>query len=42
MLSYADALAKVGCDNVGTTVPKRRIPFAGFVACMVNERYKNE
>ena len=32
MLSYADALAKTGCENVETTVRKRRIRFAGFVA----------
>ena len=38
MLSYADALAKTGCDNVETTVRERRIRFAGFVAGMDNER----
>ena len=38
MLSYADALAKTGCENVETTVGKRRILFAGFVARMDNER----
>ena len=38
MLSYADALAKTGCENVETTVRKRRILFAGFVARMGNER----
>ena len=32
MLSYADALAKTGCENVETTVRKRRTLFAGFVA----------
>jgi len=29
MLSYADALAETGCENVDTTVRKRRILFAG-------------
>ena len=38
VLSYADALAKTGCENVETTVRKRRILFAGFVARMGNER----
>ena len=38
MLSFADALAKTGCENVETTVRKRRILFAGFVARMGNER----
>ena len=37
-LSYADALAKTDCENVETTVRKRRIFFAGFVARMGNER----
>ena len=37
-LSYADALAKTGCENVETTVRKRRILFAGFVARMGNVR----
>ena len=36
MPSYADA--KTGCEHVETTVRKRRIRFAGFVACMDNER----
>ena len=36
--SYADALAETGCENVGTTVRKRRILFAGFVARMGTER----
>ena len=36
MLSYADALAKTGCENVDTTVRKQRILFAGFVARMGN------
>ena len=38
MLSHADALAKTGCENVGTTVRKRRILSAGFVAHMGSER----
>lgn len=38
MLSNADALAETGCENVETTVRKRRIIFAGFVARMGNER----
>ena len=38
MLSYADALAETGCENVDTTVRKRRILFAGFVDSMDNER----
>ena len=38
VLSFADALAKTGCENVETTVRKRRILFAGFVARMGNER----
>ena len=33
-----DALAKTGCENVETTVRKRRILFAGFVAGVDNER----
>ena len=37
MLSHADALAKTGCENVETTVRKRRILFAGFVARTGNE-----
>ena len=37
MLSYADALAKTGCENVETTVRKRRQRFAGFEARMNNE-----
>ena len=37
-LSYADALAKTDCENVETTVRKRRILSAGFVARMDNER----
>ena len=32
MLSYTDALAKTGCENVETTRRKRRVLFAGFVA----------
>ena len=36
VLSYADALAKTGCENVDTTVRKQRILFAGFVARMGN------
>ncbi|CAM9239922.1 unnamed protein product [Laminaria digitata] len=28
MLSYADALAKIGCENVETMVRKRRVLFA--------------
>ena len=35
--SYADALAKTGCENVETTARKRSIIFAGFVARMGNE-----
>ena len=35
--SYEDALAKTGCENVETTVRKRRILLAGFVARMDNE-----
>ena len=38
MLSYTDALATTVCENVETTVRKWRIPFAGFVARMGNER----
>ena len=38
VLSYVDALAKTDCENVETTVRKRRILFAGFVARMGNER----
>ena len=38
VLSYADAFVKTGCENVETTVRKRRILFAGFVARMGNER----
>ena len=38
MLSNADALAKTGCENIGTTVRKGRILFAGFLARMDNER----
>ena len=40
MLSYADALAKTGCQNIETTVRKHRILFAGFVARMGNERVR--
>ena len=32
MLSYADALAKAGCENVEATVRNRRILSARFVA----------
>ena len=38
MHSYTDALAKAGCEKVKTTVRKRRIFFAGFVARMGHER----
>ena len=38
MLSCADALVKIGCQNVETTVRKRSILFAGFVARMGNEK----
>ena len=38
MLSYPDALARTVCENVETTVRKRRGLFAGFVARMGNER----
>ena len=38
MQSYADSLAKTGCENAETTVRKQRIPFAGFVVRMDNER----
>ena len=38
MVSYADALAKTGCENVETTVRKRRVIFAGCVARMGNTR----
>ena len=38
MISYADALAKTGCENVGTTVRKRRMLFAWFLARFDNER----
>ena len=38
MLSHEDALTKTGCENVETTVRKRRIRFAGFVARTGNER----
>ena len=38
MLSSADALAKIGFENVETTVRKRRVLFARFVARMDNER----
>ena len=38
MLSYADALAKTGCENVETTVRKTEDKFAGFVARMEGER----
>ena len=38
MLSCADALVKTGCENVETTVRKRRIVFSGFMARMGNER----
>ena len=38
MLSYTDSLANTDRENVKTTVRKRRILFAGFVARMDNER----
>ena len=38
MLSYDDALAKTGCENVETTVLKQRILFAGFMARVGNDR----
>ena len=38
MPSYADSLAKTCCENVETTVRKRRILFVRFVARMANER----
>ena len=38
MLSYADGLAKTGCENVEATVPKRKKLVAGYVARMDNER----
>ena len=38
MLSYTDALANIGCENIDTTVRKRRILVAGFVARMDDER----
>ena len=38
MLSYADAFAKTGCENVETTARKRKTIFAGFVARMDNGR----
>ena len=42
MLSYADALAKTGCQNIETTVRKHRILFAGFVARLDNERLSKQ
>ena len=42
MLSYADALAETGCEIVETTVRKRRILFAGFVARLDNERLSKQ
>ena len=38
ILSYADALAKTGCERLETMAQKWRILFAGFVARMGNER----
>ena len=38
MSSYADALAKAGCENIETIVRKRRTLFTGFVARMDSER----
>ena len=38
MISYADALAKTVCQNVETTVRKRRILFAWFVPRVGDER----
>ena len=43
MLSYADALPKTRCENVGTTVRKGRMLFTGFEASLGVERgYPNE
>ena len=41
ILSDADVLAKTGCENVETTVRKRKIFFAGFVARVSNKRVPN-
>ena len=41
MLSYPDALAKTGCENIEATVRKRMILFAGFVGRTGNERLRN-
>ena len=38
ILSYANALLKTNSESVETTVRRRRILFAGFVACMGEER----
>ena len=38
MLSYADALANTGCENVEMAVLKQIILFAGLVARMDNKR----
>ena len=37
-LSYADAIAKTASESIEAIVRKRRILFAGFVACMGEER----
>ena len=37
-LSYADALAKTASESIEAIVRKRRVLFAGFVACMREER----
>ena len=38
MLSYAEPLANIDCEEVDTTVRKRRMLFAEFVTSMCNER----
>ena len=38
ILSYANALLRTDSESVETTVRRRRILFAGFVACMGEER----
>ena len=38
MLPYPDAPAETGCEDIETTVRKRRVLFTGFVARMENER----
>ena len=42
MLSYEDALAKPGCENVETAVRKRRIIFAGSPLVGTTRGYQNE